>query len=224
VTLPVSLEVGPKRTFASAIDWPGWCRGAKERDAALEALAAYGPRYAKVARRARLSFPSSVDVEDLEVVERLRGGSGTDFGVPGTSGPSDDASLGEAEAERLVALLEAAWATFDSAAAAAVDVELRKGPRGGGRDLPKMTGHVLEAEAAYVQQLGGRPRLDEDADPGREMGRIRRRALEVFAARIAAEAIDDAANVMKPWTPRYYVRRAAWHVLDHAWEIEDRAG
>lgn len=24
------------------------------------------------------------------------------------------------------------------------------------------------------------------------------------------------------WTPRYYVRRAAWHTLDHAWEIEDR--
>ena len=25
------------------------------------------------------------------------------------------------------------------------------------------------------------------------------------------------------WLPRYFVRRAAWHVLDHAWEIEDRA-
>jgi hypothetical protein len=24
------------------------------------------------------------------------------------------------------------------------------------------------------------------------------------------------------WPPRYVVRRAAWHVLDHAWEIEDR--
>jgi hypothetical protein len=24
------------------------------------------------------------------------------------------------------------------------------------------------------------------------------------------------------WTPRYFVRRAAWHMLDHAWEIEDR--
>jgi hypothetical protein len=25
------------------------------------------------------------------------------------------------------------------------------------------------------------------------------------------------------WTPRRFLRRAAWHVLDHAWEIEDRA-
>jgi hypothetical protein len=24
------------------------------------------------------------------------------------------------------------------------------------------------------------------------------------------------------WKPRYFVRRSAWHILDHAWEIEDR--
>lgn len=24
------------------------------------------------------------------------------------------------------------------------------------------------------------------------------------------------------WTPHYFVRRAAWHVPEHAWEIEDR--
>jgi hypothetical protein len=24
------------------------------------------------------------------------------------------------------------------------------------------------------------------------------------------------------WPARYFVRRTAWHVLDHAWEIEDR--
>jgi len=24
------------------------------------------------------------------------------------------------------------------------------------------------------------------------------------------------------WTPRYFVRRVAWHTVDHLWEIEDR--
>jgi hypothetical protein len=24
------------------------------------------------------------------------------------------------------------------------------------------------------------------------------------------------------WSARNYVRRIAWHVLDHAWEIEDK--
>jgi hypothetical protein len=27
----------------------------------------------------------------------------------------------------------------------------------------------------------------------------------------------------KRWSAPYFVRRAAWHVLDHAWEIEDRS-
>jgi hypothetical protein len=25
------------------------------------------------------------------------------------------------------------------------------------------------------------------------------------------------------WTARYFLRRAAWHVLDHVWEIEDKS-
>ena len=25
------------------------------------------------------------------------------------------------------------------------------------------------------------------------------------------------------WTARYAVRRMAWHVLDHVWEIEDKS-
>jgi hypothetical protein len=27
----------------------------------------------------------------------------------------------------------------------------------------------------------------------------------------------------KRWPPRYVARRMAWHLLDHAWEIEDRS-
>jgi len=27
----------------------------------------------------------------------------------------------------------------------------------------------------------------------------------------------------KKWTVRYAARRIAWHVLDHAWEMQDRA-
>ena len=35
--------------------------------------------------------------------------------------------------------------------------------------------------------------------------------------------LPDPRTTKRPWSPRYAVRRAAWHVLDHAWEIEDRA-
>ncbi len=49
VSCPVYLEVGRRRTFAAALNWPGWCRSGKGEEAALEALAAYAPRYASVA-------------------------------------------------------------------------------------------------------------------------------------------------------------------------------
>jgi hypothetical protein len=33
---------------------------------------------------------------------------------------------------------------------------------------------------------------------------------------------DGARPVPKGWLPRYAARRIAWHVLDHAWEMQDR--
>src|SRR5205807_6510373 len=79
--IAVYLEQGPKRTFACALDWPGWCRVARGDDAALEMLAGYAPRYGKVAARAgsTLQVPR---VADLEVVERVPGTLTTDFGAP----------------------------------------------------------------------------------------------------------------------------------------------
>ena len=40
----VYLEVARKKTFAGALDWPGWCRSAGDEGAALATLAAYAPR------------------------------------------------------------------------------------------------------------------------------------------------------------------------------------
>ena len=45
-TLRVYLERGDKRTFAGALDWPGWSRSGRDDEQALEALLAYAPRYA----------------------------------------------------------------------------------------------------------------------------------------------------------------------------------
>ena len=40
----VFVESGRKRVFASALDWPGWCRSGRTEELAIEALAAYLPR------------------------------------------------------------------------------------------------------------------------------------------------------------------------------------
>jgi hypothetical protein len=213
-TTPVYLESGRKRTFACAYDWPGWCRAGKDEASALSALAAYAPRYAAVAQQACLPFDAK---PTFRVVERLPGSASTEFGVPGEVSKRDTTPLTAAEGKRLTFLLQAAWAVYDEIRAR-TPAELRKGPRGGGRDRDKMADHVRDAEGAYVRKLGLRLAPPDGHD---------RRALKEFRAAIAAaiqRPSKGTALAEKGWPQRYAARRIAWHVLDHAWEMEDRSG
>jgi hypothetical protein len=213
----VYLEIGAKKTFAGALDWPGWCRSGKTEADALQALVAYGPRYRAVLGRTTPAFRAPDDASQLKVVERLKGGTGTDFGVPGEAPAADRRAVDDRELERFRRLLTRSWSAFDAAAAAAVGVELRKGPRGGGRDLDKIVGHVREADEAYLQQLGSKiPKAADSAT-------LRRTILDALSARARGQIPADPNTVKKLWSPRYHVRRTTWHILDHGWEIEDRA-
>jgi hypothetical protein len=223
-TIPIYLEVAPKKVFAAAVDWPGWCRSGRDEEGAIGTLAAYAPRYARaLGRKLAADFPSRpVDPPTFEVVGRLRGGSGTEFGVPSLPAPTDGDPIDADETERLAQILSRSWAAFDAAAEAAQGIELRKGPRGGGRDVDRMVGHVIEADEAYVRQLGTRvPKRSTDV--ARWATRVREVGLAAFRARAFGDPVAEPSRAKKPWSPRYYVRRAAWHALDHAWEIEDRA-
>jgi hypothetical protein len=211
----VAIETGDKKTFATAIDWPGWSRSGKNETEALDALLAAAPRYAAVARRAKVTFGEPVKVDDLHVSERHKGDASTEFGIPAADLKHDAKRMTDDELARQAALLEASWAALDAAAKKATGKKLRKGPRGGGRDLDKIVDHVHEANGAYVHQLGTRPPKDPKA--------LRKAALSALEARVHDEPLADPNKVRKPWTPRYFVRRSAWHALDHAWEIEDRA-
>lgn len=223
--LAVYLEAGPKRTFAGAVEWPGWCRSGRGEDEALAALLAYAPRFGRVVAASGMTFTAPRASADLAVAERLKGGSGTDFGAPSVAPAADDRPLDAPELDRQSRLLIASWQAFDIAwrEAAEAGVELRKGPRGGGRDLPKIEMHVLEAEEAYLSLLGSRrPRLP-DATTSERIAAVRETALAALAARGRGEPIVEPSRSARIWSPRYFVRRAAWHVLDHAWEIEDRS-
>ena len=210
--LRVAIEAGDKKMFASAFDWPGWSRSAKTQEAAIDTLLAYAARYGPVVERAGLDFPTSFEVE---VAEEVGGGSGTDFGVPSFLTHAPDARpLDETEAASLAAIVEAAWATFDDVAAAA-PAELRKGPRGGGRDRDKMVAHVDEADSYYAREIGIRvpaPKSRADTEALREA------MLDVLR-----QPSDGSPLADRRWTSRYAARRIAWHALDHAWEIEDRS-
>jgi len=186
------------------------------------ALLDYAPRYAKVAKRAKVAFSPPATPRGVDVVERPKGGSGTEFGVPGSPTKSEDEDPSRAELRRLVALLEAAWASFDAAARAAKGATLTTGPRGGGRSRDKMIGHVLEAELAYLGQLGSRP-PDCPSDAARALSVVRDAFIETLEARVTGGPLPNPRNTKKPWSPRYTIRRSAWHSLDHAWELEDRS-
>jgi hypothetical protein len=140
------------------------------------------------------------------VIGRVPGDATTDFGAPGRPGEWDDEPLSAAEADRLAGLLERCWQAFDAVVAGA-PAELRKGPRGGGRDRDRVVEHVREAERAYARKLGVRL-------PPRTPWPAQRAAL---LAALRAGAPDGS------WSARYALRRIGWHVLDHAWEIEDRS-
>ena len=211
----VYLELGSKRVFACALDWPGWCRSGKDEALALEALAASAPRYAAVAAEAEVAFPARA-AERFDVVGRIPGSASTDFGLPGAVAPSDGQPLTRTQAGRLVSLVAAAWRVFDRVARLA-PAQLRKGPRGGGRDRDAIIDHILGAEVAYARKLGVRlvqPARDDTAAIAAH------RAAILDALRASASGAPVAE---KGWPARYAARRIAWHALDHAWEIEDRS-
>jgi hypothetical protein len=212
-TVAVGVEATPKKAFATAVDWPGWSRSGKTEELALAALAAYAPRYAFVAEEAGVPFEPG----DYEVVERTGGAGGTDFGVPSSITHLDRLPLDAAEAERRARIVEAVWTVFAGVAADA-PAELRKGPRGGGRDRDKMVGHVIDAEGAYAREMGIKMKLPDPADPAAIA------LLRTAMANVLREPSDGSALAGRTWTTRYAARRIAWHLLDHAWEMEDRSG
>jgi hypothetical protein len=214
------LEVGAKRVFAGALEWPGWCRSARHEEDALEALLAYGPRYAGVLKGSGIRFTPPARTSTFEVVERLKGDATTDFGAPSIAPRADARSVDRRWLARQEKILRACWKAFDRAAES-VRGPLQKGPRGGGREVDAIVAHVVGAEASYARMIGAKTPAFEDADAGatREERAIVLGGLE----RAVTEGIPAGPRGGKRWSAPYFARRAAWHVLDHAWEIEDRS-
>ena len=213
--LAVVLEAGDKKVFASAADWPGWSRSGKTDEAAIEALrhlrAALRARgEARGARAARVDRGRRRRAQRGRLRHRLRRPE------PGHRAPTPARSR-RPTPTRLAAIVEAAWTTFDRVAAGA-PAELRKGPRGGGRDRDKMVGHVVECRLVL------RPR---DRPQGRG-SRIRptaprSRRCAPRCSTVLRQPSDGRPLAGRKWTARYAAHRIAWHALDHAWEMEDRS-
>jgi hypothetical protein len=210
------LEQGKKRrVVACAFDWPGWDRSARIGEDPLAVLAAYRSRYFQVADLAGFGAEFSATGE-LEVVEQVEGIGMTDYyGVSGRAATPEYNSMTEAELDRKLRLLRASWRTFD-AAATRVSPELRKGPRGGGWDKEKIIRHVNGAEIdEFAPKVGVKVPLDTRDNP---------KALSAYRDAFVEGIRHHHARAYsaRSWALQFLIRRCAWHMLDHAWELEDR--
>ena len=217
--IDVYLEVGQKQTFAGALNWPGWCRSGRDEESALQALFAYGPHYGRVLRASQLGFKAPRDVSAFVVVERLKGNATTDFGAPAIAPSIDSDPVNEAELHDLQKLLKACWRAFDAAVKAAGAKSLRTGPRGGGRQIEGIIQHLMESSEGYLKQVGWKLQKRDGND---RIEQTRQATLRALVASARGEIPTKGPRGGVRWSPRYFVRREAWHILDHVWEIEDR--
>jgi hypothetical protein len=220
----IYLEVGQKKVFAVAVHWPGWCRFGKDERVAVQNLVDAALRYSEVAEYAHLEFMVPDSTSLINSVARLEGDSTTDFGAPAMQLPNDWDPIGADELERIERLLKACWLVFDKAVENAEGHELRKGPRGGGRDLEKIIDHVVGAEEGYLSRLGWKWKPDsvemQTIDERKE--RVRSQVIQGLGVAADGQLPREGPRGGKRWPPRFFARRLAWHALDHAWEIEDR--
>jgi len=212
------LERGPKgkRSVAFGIDWPGWSRGAKSAELALETLESYRERYRPVAGLAGMAAGFDA-AGPLEIVEDKVGTGSTDFwGISFSPSSTEQDPMDEAELERKLTLLRAAWAFFDGVAAR-VSPEMRKGPRGGGRERDAIIGHVIRVESMdFAAGVG------IDVPDGNEL--IPDGIPSYREAYVAAMRDYNAGKMkrMRTRTLPFLIRHSAFHTLDHAWEMEDK--
>jgi hypothetical protein len=213
------VERGPKnkKSVAFSIDWPGWSRGAKTAELALETLEAYRARYRPIAVLAKMSKEFDA-AGRLKVVEDKVGTGSTDFwGISFSPSARERRPMREAELDRAITLLQACWAFFDDVAAR-VSPEMRKGPRGGGRDRDRIIRHTIRTESEdFAKQVG--LRIDEGAALTPAGLRRHRKA---YVAAMRAYNAGEVPRRMRSWTLPFLIRHSAFHTLDHAWEMEDK--
>ena len=212
----VTIELGPKgkRFVAVAPDWPGLERGAKTEEAAIERLVSYLPRYEGVARRAGMGAEFSA-LSRAEVVQRYPGTGSTDFwGISFAFSEMERQAMSIEVLERDLRLMRASWTLFD-AVRSRVSANLRKGPRGGGRDRDQIVRHTLTNELAWASGVGARfTEAELSTDEGLQAYR------DAYCDGIRQSHAQG--KISGTWPLRYLIRHTAYHTLDHAWEMVDK--
>lgn len=212
------IERGPKgkKAVAFAVDWPGWSRGAKTPELAVKMLESYRARYRPVAVAAGMRDQFEKEGR-LKTIEDKIGTGMTDFwGISYTPAASEREPMSADDLNSKISLLQACWTFFDSTAAS-VSAEMRKGPRGGGRDRDRIIRHTIRNESEDFAKRVGLRIPEEAALTPKGLRSHRSSYVDAMRAYNAGEG-----KRMRSWNLPFLIRHSAYHVMDHAWEMEDK--
>jgi hypothetical protein len=213
------IDRGPKgkRSVALALDWPGWSRGAKTVEVALDTFESYRARYRPIAVLAGLANEFDA-AGQVEIVEDKVGTGSTDFwGISFAPAAIETEPMNDATLERGISLVRACWAFLDSVAAR-VSAELRKGPRGGGRERDEIIRHQFRVESLDFAKQVGVVMADGPILSGGALEAYR----DEYVAAMRAYNAGTIEKRMRNWNLPFLIRHTAFHTLDHAWEMEDK--
>jgi hypothetical protein len=215
--LRVALEAGPKgkKVVAVAPDWPGLERGGKTDEAAVETLVSYLPRYAKVATLAGMDVEFAATTK-VDIVEQYPGVGSTDFwGISFAFSSIDRKQMSNTDLERELKLMQACWTFFDDVRGR-VSEDMKKGPRGGGRDRDRIVRHVVRCEQDWAKKLGLHTPQGEVVTDDDRLTAFR----DAYCA--AIRTFHSEGKAARTWPLRYLIRHIAFHTMDHTWEMEDK--
>ena len=213
------IERGPKgkKCVTFALDWPGWERGAKTSDVALETLESYRDRYRPIASVAGMAGEFEA-AGPLDIVEDRVGPGSVDFwGISFSPSSTEHGEMTEADFERAIKLLRASWTFFDGVAAQ-VSPQMQKGPRGGGRERDEIIRHVIRTESQDFAKGVGLRIEDGEALIPNGLAQYR----DDYVEHMRAYNAGQSQKRMRSWTLPYLIRHSAFHTLDHAWEMQDK--
>jgi len=116
--------------------------------------------------------------------------------------------------ERKIALLRACWRYFDETHPCTSE-KLKKGPRGGGKDRDQIVRHTYFSEEDYARKVNVRTNLESlRTNEGISAHR------DAFVEGI--RRVNAGEPTRSSWSVQFVLRRACYHMLDHAWELEDK--
>ena len=143
------------------------------------------------------------------------GNATTNFGAPGVVPHCDHAPISHEELPQYLNLIQVCYQAFDEAVAQAAGKELRKGPRGGGRELERIVAHVVDADRSYLPRVAARFKKVKDEAPTETTQRLRQTVLNALTAAVENGLPEKGPRGGVIWPARYFVRRVVWHLLDH---------